>query len=159
MSDVQSAEAPSVGFQPLVELAKSVVDLTPAGEARDKALELYGQVVSAHGTHLALLQQVRRLEENAGEKDEWVRQRQRYKLVDFGGGVFVYVLKEDEAEGEPPHYLCAKCYEHKTRSILRRDSALYTERAVWDCPECHERFAAGGHSLSGLGREPYDPLG
>ena len=45
--------------------------------------------------------------------------RKRFQVTNFGGGTFAYLLKDEAADGEPPHRVCATCYEDGRKSILQ----------------------------------------
>lgn len=70
--------------------------------------------------------------------EKWEAEKQRYKLTDFGGGTFAYLLKPEAASGEPPHRICAHCYQRDEKSILqfvhRSDGQDY-----YKCPKCGDQ--------------------
>ena len=62
---------------------------------------------------------IRELERHIREYENWESEKARYNLVE-NGGCFVYKLCEDPMQrGEPLHYICPRCYENKTKSILQ----------------------------------------
>lgn len=60
-------------------------------------------------THLKALSDAL-LRENALEK-----RKRRYKLVDMGEGVILFVLRAEDADEDPPHYICPICLEKERR--------------------------------------------
>jgi hypothetical protein len=129
-------------------------------EAEDKITELYGIIMSAQGSALAaysgqlsLLQTVQELEKRISDFETWDREKTRYEMKDVNpgrGSVIVYALKPDAAGAEPFHLICAKCYQHRKKSILQATQELRTRLRVHVCPECKADFAFGLVSVSGL---------
>ena len=67
----------------------------------------------------AAFQRVSDLEKEVARFEEWAAEKKRYQLTDYGGATFAYALKPDAANGEPPHRLCAPCYQKGHKSILQ----------------------------------------
>lgn len=75
---------------------------------------------------------------------DWEGDKRRYKLVSPYRGFMVYALHRVMSDGEPPHYLCASCFQKGLRSILqgmetgfrRKASATGNSLSVYACPDC-----------------------
>ena len=126
MNELQAVGAVAAGLKPAINLAQTLLDLVGTGKGRKEALELYGQIVSAHQGAMAaqeaqtlLIKEKQALEAELARFETWDRQKERYELKPMGEGSFVYAVKESERGGEPPHTICPNCYEHGRRSILQ----------------------------------------
>jgi hypothetical protein len=124
-NELQVFGAVATGLKPAIDLAQSVLNLVGAGKGRDDALKLYGQVVAAHQNALAasaaqevLLKEKRDLEEQLRRVKDWDAEKQRYQLSNVGQGCMAYSLKAGMENGEPPHSICARCYQEARKSIL-----------------------------------------
>ena len=69
----------------------------------------------------------------------WEETKQRYELVEPGRGVFVWTLKKGVQPPEPPHWICAKCYEDGKRSIVQMKSDV-SMQTYYTCFECKSDF-------------------
>jgi len=54
------------------------------------------------------------------EFEKWDETEAQYELKEIAIGVFVYSLKIVKSLSEPKHWLCAKCYNEKKKSLLQR---------------------------------------
>jgi hypothetical protein len=144
----------SLGIQALKSLlgiAKEAKDLTDPGAIRAKVSEMYGLIldaqvsaIDAREAHTAQVQRIRELEEEIARLKAWGHDKQRYELQKAGrGGAVVYGLKADRREGEPPHWLCANCYQRGEKSFLSVTAGRY-QNAVWECGRCHTNFLVPG---------------
>lgn len=50
--------------------------------------------------------------------EDWDRQKARYRLYSPWSGAIVYAFAKAMSGEEPPHWLCATCFEEKKRSFL-----------------------------------------
>jgi hypothetical protein len=103
--------------------------------ARDRAIiELQKEILAAQQAQSTLIERVGHLEKEVARFETWNAEKQRYKLTDFGGGTFAYLLKPEMADGEPQHRICATCYQKSRKSILQFAHRSYGQ----DFFECHE---------------------
>jgi hypothetical protein len=72
--------------------------------------------------------------------EAWETEKKRYQLTDYGRGTFAYALKPDAADGEPPHRVCANCYQHGQKSILQFSHSSDT-RDHFECAACKNGVA------------------
>ncbi len=93
---------------------------------------------SANDERAALVDKIRQLEEKVASLEAWNTEKQRYQLVDIGEGTFAFALKQSMSGGEPPHYICANCYEHSEKSILQH-THLPSGSDSMTCHRCHAK--------------------
>jgi hypothetical protein len=136
------------------EIAKTLLGLKGAPAASQaKISELYGIILSAQGSaataqmsQFSLLQNVRELEAKITQFETWDGEKTRYQMKDVNpdrGSVFVYALKPESASGEPMHFLCAKCFQHRHKSPLHGLPKLERGQRMHFCPECKTEYAFG----------------
>jgi hypothetical protein len=132
------------------QIAKGILGLHDMQAVQHKVIELQGVILAAQSSALSaqsdqfsLLEEVRGLKAKMAELEAWDTQKKRYELKDFGGGTFAYQLKPSEAGGEPPHRICATCYEKGHRSILQFDFRTASGQDRYDCHSCKTRFEFG----------------
>jgi hypothetical protein len=82
-------------------------------------LSLLGDAVSAQAQQSAMVHRISDLEEEIRRVKAWEETKQRYALHEPRQGTFVYALKAQSGATEPPHWICAHCYEDGKRSILQ----------------------------------------
>jgi hypothetical protein len=75
---------------------------------------------SAQSDQFALLERVHELEQQVTDLKAWEKEKQRYELKQLAPGAFCYALKADASGSEPPHRVCAACYQHGKKSILQK---------------------------------------
>jgi len=100
------------------DLTKAFVDVRDTTKVQAIRFELMGLLLEAQEAQAALVAEKRDLEERVRELEAWDGEKKRYELKDMGQGCFAYALKEDAAGAEPPHALCAGCYNQGRKSIL-----------------------------------------
>lgn len=139
MTLIQSAVT---GLKTAFDLTQTLVGLKVGAEVNAKAIELQQVVMSAQANAFAaqsqqftMLEEIRALKEEVARIKAWERQKQRYKLHEPWGSIFVYALKESMSEGEPAHWICTNCYENSSRSILQFAFNQQIGRH-YSCPTC-----------------------
>lgn len=136
------------------DIAIALGNIKTMAEVQAKAIELQQVILSAQSSALTaqseqftLLQQIRDLKEEVANAKAWNEQKQRYALVSPWPGAVTYALKKQSSNAEPPHWICATCYENGRRSILN-DGMKYApagrgRSAVGlDCPVCSAHIAS-----------------
>lgn len=98
-------------------------------------LDIQHQLLTAQSRESELLSQCRALEEQIAHSKSWQVETSRYVLRSVGGGV-VRQRKTTHATGDPPHWLCANCFEEQRKSYLQKDPKIVDGRHVWKCPRC-----------------------
>ena len=146
MPDLAAISSAATGLQAAGQIVKSLVGLKISSEVQTKVIELQAVIMAAQGDALAaqsdqfaLLERIRNLEAEVAKAKAWEAEKERYALTEFPTGVFAYVLKPDAAGGEPPHRVCASCYQEAHKSILqtlrREHGGEYVE-----CKRCKSTF-------------------
>jgi hypothetical protein len=149
MVDIGTIASAVGSLNAAAQIAKGMLSLHDMQAVQGKVIELQGVILAAQSSALAaqsdqlsLLEEIRALKAKMAELEAWDAQKKRYQLKDFGAGTFAYELKRDEAQGEPPHRICAHCYESGHRSILQ--FSHHSEgQDYFDCPRCKTRQAFG----------------
>lgn len=125
------------------DIAQAMIGLRDSKALEPKILEFHAALLKANGSALAaqqqlfaLLETVRELKEEVARLENWSAQKERYELqqVPSFHKPFAYALKADVQGGEPPHYICANCYEHGKRSILQPERNGLAKSIV--CHDC-----------------------
>ena len=71
--------------------------------------------------HSLFLHEIDDLKKKILEFEKWSEIGRQYELKEIAPGVFVYAYKNTKEATEPPHWLCAKCFNtDKKKSILQR---------------------------------------
>lgn len=150
MADAGSITAAISGLKTAADIAKGFLDLKEAAAVQGRVIELQGVILAAQSSALAaqsdqlsLLEEVRSLKAKVTELEELRAERKRYALSDLGGGTYAYVLKTEASDGEPPHKLCATCFNKGQKSILHF-SHFGNNKYWFECHVCKERHGYGG---------------
>lgn len=151
--DITLIQSAITSLKSAAEIANGMMQLKSLGDVQGKVIELQGAILTAqssalaaNGEQAAMLEKIRSLGEELARAKAWEEQRQRYALTSIlGGAGFVYSLRGDKSNGEPPHFICAKCYEDSERRILQQAS----ERGFpyWFCPKCDTRLQSHTRSI------------
>lgn len=149
MVDMGSIAAALGGLKTAGEIAKALLQLKSDAERQAKVIELQSVIlgaqssaISAQSDQFAMLEQVRALKEEIGRMKVWETEKQRYQLVTPSDGSTVYALKKAVSNGEPPHYICASCYQEGKRSILQNFQPK-GGGTVFACPVCKSQAPTG----------------
>jgi hypothetical protein len=142
--DMGSIAALTGSLQAAVEITKGLIGARDMAMIQDKIIELQGVILSAQQGALAaqssqfsLLEHVRELEQQMTSMKTWEVEKQEYELKDIGSGCFAYMLKPNARGSQPPHWLCAACYEHGRKSILQHQGrAESRDIKIFRCAEC-----------------------
>lgn len=145
MIDLFSAAS---GANAAFQLANSILKMKVNSEVRaktqeliDNLIELQGKVLAGQADYAEIASSKRELENEMMKIRNWEEEKQRYKLHRFPYGTITYVLKQERDDGEPPHYLCANCYQDSVKSILQRNPAMYGLHFL--CPRCKVEISTG----------------
>jgi hypothetical protein len=129
------------------QIAVGLIDLKTTTEVQAKAIELNQKILAAqndlfaaNAAQAALIERVRELEREVARMKHWDTQKQRYKLAAPFSGCMVYALQKSMSNGEPPHYLCAACYQNGKPSILQGKTVgaagISLRNAFYQCATC-----------------------
>lgn len=83
-------------------------------------LSVQNDALSMKEKHSLLLTEKDNLAQKIMEFEKWDKVELQYELKEIASGVFVYVYKKTNNSSQPEHYLCAKCYQDRKKSIFQR---------------------------------------
>lgn len=133
-------------FKTMVDIVQGMKNLNDAAKLNSAVIELQSKILSAQSDQFALIERVRDLEQQIVSAKDWEREKQRYHLQAVDSAAQAYVLKPGMENGEPPHWLCANCFNKGQKSLLsfkgqdtgpngsRRDTSTYA------CDNCKMSF-------------------
>lgn len=129
-------------FKTMLDMAKGLKDINDATVRNGAVIELQEKIFAAQQAQAALIQLVRDLEEKVAGFEKWNAEENRYQLTDYGGRTFAYELKVAMSNGEPPHRICAQCFQHKQKSILQFQGNTRGQDH-YQCPACNKEISFG----------------
>lgn len=100
-------------------------------------------LAAAQETQATLTQRIRDLEQEIVHLKDWECEKQRYQLQAIDVGVFAYMPKPGMENGEPPHWLCANCFNRGQKAFLqfkgrdRRPIGGRGEHSNYGCDICN----------------------
>lgn len=95
------------------------------------------------------------LKREAVRKENWESELKRYALHEAAQGLVVYGLKQSVSNGDPPHYLCANCFNDGKKTVLYYSTKTGSTRAeTLNCKVCKTESPTG---FSGGGRPIFVP--
>ena len=122
-------------FKTMFDMSKAIQDAHDVA-TRDRAvIELQKEILSAQMAQAELIERVGGLEKQVAAFEKWDAEKEKYELCKISTDTFAYARKEDTRGAEPSHYICARCYEDRKRSILQRADSAHVF-----CPECKTKF-------------------
>ncbi len=141
MVDIMTFQGVITGLKTAGEIAKGLLHLHSLTEVQTKVIDLQSAILAAQSSALAaqseqssMVQRIRDLEEEITRMKAWEETKQRYQLISPWNGCHVYALKESSKGPEPPHWICAQCYEDGRKSILQ--NAQRHERRIFHTIKC-----------------------
>jgi hypothetical protein len=134
------------------DLTQSVVtarDTAIIKEDRSKLLALVYDIqenlFAAQEERAALIKKIEDLEKKVLSMENWVEEKQRYKLEKLpNSGVFAYAEKPGTETGQTPHWICATCYENGKKSILQPETRNPGRALVLVCNTCGSEIYEAG---------------
>ena len=146
--------ATATGLRAVLDLAKKPdADLT---EIKSRLVDLMDQLIQAKEAQMMTQKALLELQQEQVRRERFALEVERYALSATDMGGLVYELKPDDDRGEPPHSLCANCFEQGQKSILQR-----VAHNTFGCPRCKARVFKDFKKLgvvSGSLRTGYDVL-
>jgi Zn finger protein HypA/HybF involved in hydrogenase expression len=131
------------------DIAQAMIGLRDSQAFQGKLIEFQSKLIEANSAALAaqderttLLERIRDLERKVARLEAWETEKQRYQLTDIGDGTFAYALKESMRGTEPPHYICAHCYEQSKKAILH-NMQMGSGQHLLTCPSCTTKLIVG----------------
>jgi Zn finger protein HypA/HybF involved in hydrogenase expression len=120
-------------------------------------MEAQTALFAAQQAETASAGRIRDLEQQIVEMKDWSREAERYQLQAIDRGCLAYVPKSGMENGEPPHWLCASCFNRRHKSFLQfkgRDQDRPGHRADtsnYGCDTCKATLKVH------YGRKPSEP--
>lgn len=90
---------------------------------------------AAQEAQATALGRVRELEMEIVQLKDWEAEKQRYQLEKLPPGILIRRLKPGMENGEPPHEICANCYNKDVKSLLHV-TGQGNGRTHWKCHSC-----------------------
>jgi len=85
--------------------------------------------------------------------------KDRYKLISLAPNVMAYAVKEDMRDSEPPHLICANCYNQGQKRFLNQTihGSKYDRYNCGTCKEELEVHRRSGGAVQFRAISDYDP--
>lgn len=149
--DMSALGAALASLNAAKDIAQAMIGLRDAAAFQGKMIEFQSKILDAQNSAFAandersaLIERVRKLEKQVADLEAWKAEKQRYELKSvYAGGAFAYVLKPEAQGSEPPHWICAACYENGHKSILQRSANPLNGRWPYLCSTCKAVIYAG----------------
>jgi hypothetical protein len=146
-------------FKTMFDMAKALKDINDATVRNGAVIELQREILAAQTQQATLIDHVRQLEEKVRGFENWDAEKAKYELKEVYPGSFAYEAKADARGREPPHLICASCYQQAKKSILQQTTSVEVRR-----PDCKTSIQVRGpKSLDpmddGLSRGPHSWMG
>jgi hypothetical protein len=120
-----------------LDILKTIKDANDTATRQGIVIKLQEQILSAHESQLALIEQVSSLKEKVTGMEKWETEKQKYELKSLGWGAFALMMKPNARGAAPPHWICTKCYSDGYAEIIQqiRDGGF-----KFLCPRCQSRL-------------------
>lgn len=126
MPDLSAIGAALTSFSTLKNIAQTMIGLHDVQALQTKVIEFNSAIIDAqtkiflvNEERTALLERIGALEKEVADLEAWETTKDRYELKNTKGGGLAWFLKENAQGSEPPHEICAKCYEERKRGFLQ----------------------------------------
>lgn len=132
------------------EVVQTMLSIRDQSEMQAKVIEFQSKIMDAQSAAMnaqqerqAFLDEIKKLKTELEKHITWENEKARYRLTNFGGETFAYLLKEDMSNGEPNHRLCANCFEVGKKSVLQRQGKNAFSQDMYMCPACNIDYSFG----------------
>lgn len=165
MPDMGAIAAALSSLKAAKDIAESMIGLRDAAAFQGKLIEFQSKIIDANNAAFAaqdersaLLERIRELEKEVADFKAWEAEKQRYQLVAIAPNVVAYAIKESMRNSEPPHYICANCYNAGKKSYLNQITQG-SRVDIYHCNSCGEKLNVHkGGSGPMFARRDYDPF-
>ncbi len=123
-------------FNSMLDMAKGLKDINDTAVRNGVIVELTEKIMAAQAAQAALISKVAELEKELVRFETWEAEKQRYDLYEIKKGRFTRRLKESMEGSEPPHHICAQCYNRGVKSILQSKVSEVGRNTLLVCGEC-----------------------
>jgi len=135
-------------FSEMLGIAKSLRDMDDAVKRNAAVYDLWEKITATQAQYTAAIEQVSELKEKLRRFETWETEKQRYELQDVDRGFFAYVLKPGMEADEPPHALCATCYQRGFKSFFQSSGHVTIHEHYWFCPSCNTKVKSQWRSMA-----------
>ena len=146
MADISAIAAAVSALNGAKDISQAMIGLRDSAAFQSKLIEFQSKLIDANSAtfaaqdeRAALLKRIGQLEEEVAAFKAWEADKNRYELEDLYTGLFAYIPKKGMENGEPPHALCANCFQRKTKSILQSNGSHDVHHHEWFCAACNFR--------------------
>lgn len=115
-------------------------------ELQQRLLDAQRALLAAQEAEATTTARMRDLEQQIVKFEDWEREKQRYELKAIAPGAFAYVPKAGMENGDPPHWLCANCFENRRKSIYQKLPGSSAQTALriptsYECGTCKSKVS------------------
>ena len=140
------------------DLVDRIIKARDAVQIAELKIELQGKVLTAfqgataaQARELEMGDTIRELKDRIVKLESWEAEKQRYELKQLAPGVVVRSLKAEMSNGEPPHDICANCYNRgEKRHIQQTVRGQYHD--AFECNQCGEKLSINKGTPATQGR-------
>ena len=129
----------------IFDMAKGLKDMNDESARKSAVIDLQEKIMNVQETHSSLVRQFEEVVAENQRLKSWEQEKTRYRLETIPPGLQVYSLKPDMANGEPPHRICANCYNKGIKSPLHIKGERHGQ-TYWICHTCGLNEATGTFS-------------
>lgn len=111
----------------LVNLATGLITASDTAKRNAQLIEFQSALIgfqsliaSVQQENATLASQKRDAEDELKQMKDWEGEKKRYQMVEPYSGVTAFAVKKNMNNGEPPHYLCANCFQSGKKSFLTK---------------------------------------
>jgi len=122
---------------------KSPESLQIISSIQSTQLSLQSDILSFQSEINSLQDKNRQLEQKLSEYENWEITENRYELKEIATGVFVYSKKKNSRITEPQHWVCAKCFQDRKKSILQCLNPIQVHK-IFECQNCKSQINLSG---------------
>jgi hypothetical protein len=157
MPDMTAIAQALGALKAMKDIAEATIGLRDTAAFRERQIEFQGKIIDAQNALAALqeerttlIETIRQHEEEIARMKAWDAEKQRYELKAIAaGGSLVYSLKEEAKGTEPPHWICAACYQNDQKFILQRGDYSTGGEWAYVCPNYHNAVRARWEAFPG----------
>ena len=109
---------------------------------QERIFEAREALASVQEAQATALKRISELEQEIVQLKDWESEKQRYQLTAIDSGAFAYMPKPSMENSEPPHWLCANCFNRRQKSFLQfkgqdiRASGSRGDESTYGCDTC-----------------------
>jgi len=128
----------------LFDIGKTMLGLRDSAQLLEATVEFNQQLLTvqralldAQAEQTALVQNISALEKEIADLKALDHEKEKYELKKVRRGI-AYTLKPEAQGTEPPHFICAQCYDDGKRSIMQNFNPATPP--AYKCNRCGNTF-------------------